>query len=125
LLFLSLPLFLMKKKIAILNFVLSAAVLFAMLFQSFHSYEHLAKQLSEKHCAHEHHSKAEITHQHHGAEHCFVCEFNFSSFVAPEIFSFESYSSHKEIPYFHASVETPASFSGSTYSLRGPPLFIA
>jgi len=114
----------MKKKIAILNFVLSAVVLFAMLFQSFHSYEHLAKQLSEKHCLHEHHSKAEITHQHHGAEHCFLCEFTFHSFIAPDVFSFEVYFSHTEIPYFIASVETPQSFSGSLYSLRGPPAFI-
>lgn len=105
-----------------MNVVLSAAVLFGMLFQSLHSYEHLAKQLSEKHCIHEHHTNAEITHEHHGAEHCFICEFNFSTFTTSEIFTFNFFTPHKEIPYFYASAESPQRFSGSLYSLRGPPL---
>jgi hypothetical protein len=115
----------MKKRIAITNLCLMITVLFAMLFQSFHSYEHLAKQLSEKHCEHKYHSnKTEFSHQHNSFDTCFVCEFTFSSVIAPENVSFDCFSVPVAIPYSFAFSETILSFSGSLYSLRGPPIGI-
>lgn len=95
-----------------------------MLFQSFHSYEHFEREISEKKCHHKYNSKAEITHQHHNYDHCFVCEFTFASFISPEIFSYRLHFAHTGIPYFYSFSETPTRFSGSSYSLRGPPSFI-
>jgi hypothetical protein len=98
------------------------AVLFAMLFQSFHSYEHLSKLLSEKQCHHKYNpNKTEISHQHAGFDTCFVCEFTFSSFISAEDFTFNVYSKFSFIPYLFTFTDTIISFSGSLYSLRGPP----
>jgi len=113
----------MKKKFVIVNFVMSAAVLFAILFQSVHSFEHLAKEFSEKHCDHKYNKhKNEINHSHHGLEKCFVCEFSFSPYTATEIFSFAF---QKPQQYSTYTATTPAAitnyFKGSLYSLRGPP----
>ena len=72
----------MKRKLQLLNFGMGLIVLFAILFQSVHSFEHLAKQLSEKQCHHKYHShKTEINHSHHNFDKCFVCEFAFSSYI--------------------------------------------
>jgi phosphopantetheinyl transferase (holo-ACP synthase) len=41
-------------------------VLFSILFQSLHTYEHFAKQFAEKECHQkEYYGEPEITHQHH------------------------------------------------------------
>ncbi len=115
----------MKKKFALLNSFLALAVLFAMLFQSVHSYEHLAKQLSEKKCSHKNISSHEITHQHQNFDHCFVCDFTISTFISPDISNFEfkkmtipsgySFFNLREITQF---------FKGSLFALRAPPSFI-
>jgi hypothetical protein len=55
----------MKKKVSIFSLVLTLTVLFSMLFQSVHKYEHIAQQLSEVQCSQKN-SSTEITHQHHG-----------------------------------------------------------
>jgi hypothetical protein len=79
---------------------------------------------SEKHCLHPNDSgKPQITHEHRSFDHCFTCEFSFSNFVAPQIFDFQFIAPHKAIPYFFDVLETPHSFSGSDYRLRGPPDF--
>lgn len=100
------------------------AVLFSMLLQSVHSFEHLSKLFSEEKCHHKYTGKDEITHQHHPFDHCFVCEFTFSSFLEAQTLSFQSHSISREIPYFFTSTQTTERFSGSAYSLRGPPKFI-
>ena len=98
-------------------------VLFSMLFQSFHSYEHLAEKFSEKICHHgESENKAEFTHHHHIIDHCFVCEFTFTPFFTAKTFCYNIYNFPTEIPYFFSVFPLPESFSGSLYSLRGPPL---
>jgi archaellum component FlaF (FlaF/FlaG flagellin family) len=76
----------MKKKFEIINALMSVVILFAILFQSVHSYEHLVKHLSEKKCLHKRVSSQEITHQHHNSNHCFVCEFGFSTFITSAVF---------------------------------------
>lgn len=113
----------MKKRQFIINFSLMIAVLFSMLFQSFHSYEHLSKKLSEKFCNHKYNlNKTEINHQHKGFDHCFLCEFTLSTFIATEI-SFFEYKSPILFTanYLYYSNENAQFFKGSLFSLRAPP----
>src|SRR6187402_2580062 len=115
----------MKKKFVILNSFLALAVLFVMLFQSVHSFEHLAKQLSEKKCHHKYTSSEEITHQHHNFDHCFVCDFTISNFVASDIHHFEFKKFTVPTGYsFFKSREITQFFKGSLFALRAPPSFI-
>ena len=99
-------------------------ILFAIVFQSFHSFEHLIKEFSSKKCHHNYnHHKREITHGHDSLEKCFVCEFAFSSYHKPEkkgntyvtidIFTKKS---------FTYSIDVPKKFKGALFSLRGPPV---
>jgi hypothetical protein len=90
-----------------------------------HSYEHLAKQLSEKECHHKYTSRHEITHQHDDVEHCFVCNFNLSSFVASGIHYFEFQKNIVSSGYsFFKSSEIPQFFKGSLFALRAPPMIL-
>jgi hypothetical protein len=115
----------MNKKQLIVSVSLALTILFSILFQSVHSYEHVAQQLSEKHCHHQYDEKqGGITHQHHNYDLCYVCHFAFGSSIVPENFSFHFISLHKEIPYFFTLQESLISFSGSCYYLRGPPAAI-
>jgi len=115
----------MKKKFVLLNYFLMVAVLFSMLFQSFHSYEHLAKQLSQEVCNHKYNSSKEITHQHHNYDRCFVCDFTLSSFVSTEIHHFEFKKINIPSGYsFYKSREITQFFKGSLFALRAPPIFI-
>lgn len=99
------------------------AVLFSMLFQSVDSYEHLAKQLSEKQCVHEHKTgQNEITHQHH-LDHCFVCKYTFSTYLSLEDFSFDVLNNPVSSQYFvQYSKQITSAFPGSLFALRAPPL---
>jgi hypothetical protein len=115
----------MKKKFVLVNSILAVAVLFSILFQFVHSYEHLAKQLSHKECHHKYTSSQEITHQHHNFEHCFVCHFSVSSFVASDThhFEFQKYSFPNRHSFFK-SIEIAQFFKGSLFAFRAPPIFI-
>ena len=114
----------MKKKFAIINSALVVVVLFSILQQSVHSFVHLSKLFSEKECQHKYTGRADISHQHHPFDQCFVCEFTFSAFITPQNFSYSFYTPQGIIPYFCNETEPVFSFSGSSYSLRGPPSFI-
>jgi hypothetical protein len=115
----------MKKKQLIISLSMALTILFSILFQSVHSYEHIIKQLSEKQCHHDYNDPSgEITHQHHNYDLCYVCNFAFGSYIVPENFSFQFHTFHKEIPYFFAFSENINSFSESAYFLRGPPTAI-
>lgn len=115
----------MKKKFVIVNAIVGMAVLFSILFQSLHGFEHLAKQLSQKKCVHQHHSTAELTHQHHNFDHCLICEIVFSNSIPAENIPFQYQFAFEALPYFITfQTRIITSFSGSNYSLRGPPLFI-
>lgn len=99
------------------------SVLFAILFQSLHSYEHF---LGEELAVHQLDSKKLDLHQNdHNHEQCFVCEFTFSSFLASEKPSFTFLSEFVNVPYQFPFSVNPAVYSGSSFSLRGPPTFIA
>lgn len=115
----------MKKKFVIINSLLSMMLLFAIVFQSVHSFEHLAQQLTEKKCEHKLVSNHEITHQHHSFDHCFICDFSISNYISNDFLSYNfnkniisskiSFSNSKEITQF---------FRGSLFALRAPPSFV-
>jgi hypothetical protein len=115
----------MKKKFEIINALMSVVILFAILFQSVHSYEHLVKHLSEKKCLHKRVSSQEITHQHHNSNHCFVCEFGFSTFITSAVFCFKYQKQATSFGYtFLYSKQISNYFKGSLFALRAPPIFI-
>lgn len=98
------------------------SVLFAILFQSLHSYEHF---LGDETAIHQHESLQYDLHQNgHDHQKCFVCEFTFSSYLSGENLVFTFISDVVEVPYQLRYTETPSFFAGSFIALRGPPLFI-
>jgi len=113
----------MKKRIVLVNFLASFAVLCAMLFQTVHSYEHFFKQLSEKPCVH--HSSAnqkQITHSHEVDSKCHVCHFSFSTFIpnSHQFVIFQKVQIENTSEFFYTkSVST--FFKGSLFALRAPP----
>jgi hypothetical protein len=114
----------MKKKFVIINALMGLVVLSAILFQSIHSLEHLAKQFSEKTCHHKYvHHKFELNHSHHDWEKCFACEFTLSNFTSSDIstFSFKKFQI-APVYYFPFSKKITTSFKGSLFALRAPPL---
>ncbi|WP_066312614.1 hypothetical protein ACRASX_05940 [Flavobacterium sp. TMP13] len=116
----------MKRRQLLLSFTLAMTVLFSILFQSIHSYEHLVTQLTEKECRHQYNNNnhTEVTHHHHSLEVCYVCHFAFSSYINPAEFVFQTLSFQNVTPYFFTSSETIFSFSGSMYAYRGPPAVV-
>lgn len=115
----------MKNKIILINLSLMVAVLFAMLFQSLHGYEHIIKDHSTPKCHLKHlTSQNQITHEHNSIEHCFACEFTFSNYKSAEI---QIVSFVASLPCFKSTfyyVKRLHSFyNGISYSLRGPPFF--
>lgn len=95
------------------------SVLFAILFQSLHSYEHF---LGQELAINQHDPKKLDLHQtNHNHEKCFVCEFTFSSFLANEKPSVTFLSEFVKVPYQFPFAANPAVYSGSSFSLRGPP----
>ncbi|MBS7786001.1 hypothetical protein KIH23_01720 [Flavobacterium sp. CYK-55] len=111
----------MKRKVLFLNAFLSVAVLFSMLLQSVHSFEHLSKLFSEKECHHIYSGKTEISHQHHPFDECLSCEFTFSTFVCPELFHFDLISLQPSSGKIYTADELPVVLSKSVLYLRGPP----
>lgn len=105
---------------------MSLIVLFAMLFQTIHSYEHVYKQLTEKHCDHHNvEGQKQITHSHTADTNCHVCHFAFSTFI-PNTF--------QALSFYKVTIETSSVsfytkdastfFKGSLFSLRAPPALI-
>ena len=112
----------MKRKQLITSFSLALIVLLSILFQSVHSYEHIAKQLSEKKCHHNYNDEnGEITHEHYNDDTGFACHFSFGNYITPEKFSRDFHKDFIEVPYFLSFSESVTSFSESTCPLRGPP----
>ena len=67
----------MKQKLQITNAFLGLMVLFSVLFQSIHTFEHVIQQFSGKICVHKYSDDATLNHSHHW-EKCSVCDFAFS-----------------------------------------------
>lgn len=101
-------------------------ILFAISFQSVHSFEHLKKQFSEKECIHVYHKhKTEINHSHYDFEKCFVCDFTFhpSSFDFKEQFQFIV---KNFWPFSNSNycLKINDFFIGKNFRLRAPPIFM-
>jgi hypothetical protein len=116
----------MKKKYAFLSLFFAWAVLLAIVLQSAHTFNHLEKELSAKECHHKYaKNKTEFTHAHHNNDHCFVCEFAFSSSLKSDFTAFHFKKIEIPVSYsFFYSKEITQSFRGSLFALRAPPSFI-
>lgn len=99
-------------------------ILFSILFQALHSYEHHS-ELAENHCDHIYNKdKTEVSHSHHIAEHCVVCNFNFSSFTTTAFYVIQFHKNNLESHFSLFYLEKQFSFfKGSLFRLRAPPLF--
>ncbi|WP_136666635.1 hypothetical protein [Flavobacterium sp. H122] len=117
----------MNRKINIFSFSLLGVLLFAITFQSVHSFEHLVEQLNKEHCQHKYdHSHAVISHSHHDFDDCFVCDYSFNNFTFTDFISFENpFSRDYDTTCLFGYVEKLVFFTGSLINLRGPPVFIA
>jgi len=116
----------MEKKNRILSLFFGWAVLFAIVLQSVHTFNHLEQELSTKECHHKYaKNKTEFTHAHHNNDHCFVCEFAFSTSLKSEFTAFQFKKIEIPVSYsFFYSKEITQSFRGSLFALRAPPSFI-
>ena len=116
----------MKKKIVIINLFASLTVLFAVLFQTVHSYEHAYKQLTEKHCVHlSPGGQKQITHAHDTDNNCHVCHFAFSTFI-PDTFPTFSFGkvNFETCFLFFDNKQISSFFKGSLFALRAPPALV-
>jgi septin family protein len=113
----------MKKNTVFINVILTVAILFSIVFQSLHSYEHHSEQLTIKKCVHKHsNNKTQIQHSHQSIENCFTCgfTFSFSTTTVPAFFEFSQNS--KVVSVLFSYFQPHFSFyKGSSFSLRGPP----
>jgi hypothetical protein len=109
----------MIKKFALINLSLMFSVLFAILFQSLHSYEHFLGEAITVHKVDS--KKLDLNQNDHNHEKCFICEFTFSSFLASEKPSFTFIPEFVNVPYHFPITVNPTVFSGSIFQLRGPP----
>ena len=114
----------MKRKFAKISLSFSLLLIGAILLQSVHSFHHLEQFVTAQHCDHKYApDKTEINHSHNGFEYCFVCEIAFSSSIQTENVNF----SFQRNSFFYKSFflnipESISFFSGSSFSLRGPPM---
>lgn len=112
----------MKKKFVLINLSLMLTVLFSILFQSVHSYEHFLDQETAFVGNSNDDGSTKIQTLDHNHEKCFVCEFTLSNFIATEFTTFLpkiSYRAFAQVSF--PATEVPTFFSGTLLSLRGPP----
>ena len=116
----------MKNKKYLLSISFALLLLSAIVLYSAHGINHLIKFDSEIcHKKHSSDSKTEISHGHHDVEHCFACEFTFSSSINSKIVTFQFNKIEIVTPYTTSySKEITQNFKGSLFSLRAPPPFI-
>ncbi len=114
----------MQKRLIHINFFLTIAVLFTILFQSIHSFEHLSELFLEKEFVQSQNYRLEITDQSHESHHCFVCDFQISSFIAIDFFQFDFKNALINSAYIFTKSRTISTFyKGSLFLLRAPPKF--
>jgi hypothetical protein len=113
----------MKLKQLLIRFFFALVLLGSLALQSFHGLEHLEKQFAEKVCAHKQLNSSELTHQHKGFEQCLVCAISFQSGISPTQFQYQLAPTPEVVAHSFFNFPTVISFSGSAYSLRGPPRY--
>ncbi len=97
-------------------------VLFAILFQSVHSYEHIFDQKTSYSQNDTLKTDVHVNDHEHGK--CFVCEFTFSSFIESKCITIASKPVTQLEAYTFFYTEIPSVFSGNFTSQRGPPQII-
>lgn len=111
----------MKKKYVYINLGLILAVLFAVSYQSLHSFSHsLVNDLGHQHSK----SDKKLVYKISEKEDCAVCDFTFASFLSPEVFTFPFIPFYQNVTYLFSIPENVLAFSGSLYALRGPPVLV-
>lgn len=55
---------------------------------------------------------------------CHTCDFKFTSFLSPEIFTYSFFFPFEEIPYQFKSKENSTAFYKNSFYLRGPPYLV-
>ncbi|MEI7508203.1 MAG: hypothetical protein WCJ62_01925 [Flavobacterium sp.] len=116
----------MNKKRSGISLFFGWAVLFAIVLQSVHTFNHLEKELTEKQCHHRYAKNiTEFTHAHHNNDHCFMCEFTFSTSLNTDFFTFNVKNVQILVSkiQFHCKAISQ-SFRGSLFALRAPPIFM-
>jgi len=113
----------MKLKQLLIRFFFALVLLGSLALQSFHGLEHLEKQFAEKACAHKQLNSSELTHQHKGFEQCLVCAISFQNGISPSQFHYQLAPTPEVVAHSFFNFPTVISFSGSAYSLRGPPRY--
>lgn len=114
----------MKNEKNIFNFLFTGMVLFSILFQSFHSYEHLLEQISKEICFHENkENQTNITHAHTTIENCLVCHFSFSPIQSSEAYfsQINKIEFSTKYDFFYTKLISIL-YKGSFFSLRAPPI---
>ncbi len=98
-------------------------VLFAMLFQSVHIYEHISREESTSGVSFQNDNDftEKFQKNNHEHDHCFACDFTFSLYTSVDFQTFEFFISTPEVPYFSNYTSNDKSFCGSLFSHRGPP----
>lgn len=114
----------MKNRFYIFSFLFSGLVLFSILFQSVHSYEHFAAKINEKQCVHRQNSnKVNIAHTHSSFDHCAICEFSFVPFCLSDSYIFQIKKNLFASKYsFFYKRKITILFKGSLFALRAPPM---
>ena len=112
----------MKKKLQLINLGLMLAVLFAVSYQSVHAFSHTLKEDSPHNHSHSKSNK-NLVYKISEKEDCPICDFKFAAFLTPEIFTFQFIPFYQNTRYLFSIPENVIAFSGSLYSLRGPPSF--
>ena len=103
---------------------MSLIVLFAILFPSVHSYEHISDQGFEKQKTETHSlTKSEFKTHGHSTEKCSICDFKFSTFATTSFTPFQFLKKNVVIHYsFFYSKTLSTFFKGSLFLLRAPPV---
>jgi hypothetical protein len=112
----------MKKKLAIVNFILMLSVLLTVSYQSLHVVLHHKHKKTE--IAVSKNVKTTISDLDIENEICYSCDFKFASFLAPKFFRFTFFRPLKEIPYVFNSNESFCSLFIHSFHLRGPPSLV-
>ena len=100
------------------------AVLFAVCYQSVHSFSHEHHHLNER-CAESHHFTFKVSEKTIAeSDDCPICVFKFVVFLSPEILHFDLIPSYYEIPYLFNSNESCITADGNSFYLRGPPVLV-
>lgn len=115
----------MKKKGVILNVLLTLIILFPILFQVVHIYEHHSEQNQNKQeVVTSTSSEDQLTADHTVSDNCFVCDYKFTVHTVASIAIYTFFiGCFVATSLLFYSPKPVAFYAGSLFSLRAPPQF--